>query len=266
MGRQHRFDWEALANQWRVCHRQVLWRRYSDLLNKTLIKRWVVPVAGGLALKTDLFDEAFGIGIYPELGNRLYTVVGVDLSSTVALQARSRHPSLAVLGADLRCLPFDDQTFDLVVSNSSLDHFETRAELDQGLAELHRVLRPGGELVLTLDNPTNPLIGLRNLLPYSWLQRVGLVPYYMGVTYSASRLGEKLSALGLEVVQTTAILHFPRVLAVPLTRVAEHLGLRAQRVLLTTFGWFERLERFPTRAITGHFVAVRALRPMMSDL
>ena len=36
-----------------------------------------------------------------------------------------------------------EPSFDVVVSNSTLDHFATRGEILVALAELHRVLRPG---------------------------------------------------------------------------------------------------------------------------
>ena len=123
---------------------------------------------------------------------------------------------------------------------------------------------PGGQLLLTLDNPTNPIIALRNRLPFPWLKRLGLVPYYVGATYSTRTLAGKLSRMGMEVVRTSAILHFPRVLAVPLSR-AGRLGVGVERALTSLFGCFEYLERLPTRALTGHFIAVHAIRAKPHD-
>ena len=176
LGKEVPFDWEALAKSWRETNPHALWRCYSDTLHSVLVQRWLVPAAGAAVLKTDLFDEAFGQGVYPELARRVPTVIGIDISQTVALQAKSHYPDLEVVGADVRVLPFNDAEFDVVISSSSLDHFESRAELDQSLAELYRVLRPGGELLITLDNAANPFVAVRNLLPYRWLQRLGLVP------------------------------------------------------------------------------------------
>ena len=261
LGRRSPFDWEVLASQWRKSPTQGLWRRYSDSLNTALLLRWLAPRPNTMALKTDLFDEAFGDGVYPALGRCATRVIGLDISRTVALAAKSRYDGLEVIGADVRQLPFDEAVFDIVLSNSSIDHFDSQAELEQCLAELYRVLRPGGELVITLDNPTNPIIRIRNFLPFQWVNRIGLVPYYVGATYSAAQLSERLSRLGMEVVESSVILHFPRVLAVPLTRIAHKLGTGMQRWLLSVFRWFECLERLPTRKLTGHFVAVLARRP-----
>src|SRR5204863_8026948 len=68
---------------------------------------------------------------------------------------------------DVRALPFADGSFDVVVSTSTLDHFQARADIDTALRELHRVLASDGLAVVTLDNPWNPLVALRNALPRS---------------------------------------------------------------------------------------------------
>ena len=89
---------------------------------------------------------------------------------------------MMVACADVRSLPFADGTFDVVVSNSTLDHFRSRKELIASMRELNRVTRPGGELVLTLDNRANPVVAFRNALPFHWLNRIRVLPYYVGVT------------------------------------------------------------------------------------
>ena len=94
----------------------------------------------------------------------------VDLAPTTVQAALNRYHGLRALAADVRRLPFADGDFDTVVSNSTLDHFKTSAELADSIKELSRVLRPGGELYLTLDNPSNPLIALRNALPFRFAQ------------------------------------------------------------------------------------------------
>jgi arsenite methyltransferase len=49
---------------------------------------------------------------------------------------------------DLRALPFDDASFDLVVSNLALHNVADAADRAAALAEALRVLRPGGRLLL----------------------------------------------------------------------------------------------------------------------
>ena len=61
-------------------------------------------------------------------------------------RARGVH---AVVG-DAQALPFSDAQFDAVLAASMLYHLP---DLDAGLAELRRVLRPGGRLVAVTNAP-----------------------------------------------------------------------------------------------------------------
>lgn len=70
---------------------------------------------------------------------------GVDPSSGFIARARHRAPNLQFQVADGRALPFDDATFDGVVFATTLCHVP---EPELALAEAHRVLRPGGYLLI----------------------------------------------------------------------------------------------------------------------
>ncbi len=78
-------------------------------------------------------------------------IVGLDVSPDMARRARRRAINKRVADqvrmqvGDVAALPFPDGTFDLAVSTFSLHHWEDAAV---GLAEIHRVLRPGGTLLL----------------------------------------------------------------------------------------------------------------------
>jgi ubiquinone/menaquinone biosynthesis C-methylase UbiE len=51
--------------------------------------------------------------------------------------------------ADARQMPFEDKTFDVVLCSGALHHIvHGRAEFDQVMRELRRVLKPGGQIVL----------------------------------------------------------------------------------------------------------------------
>jgi hypothetical protein len=72
-------------------------------------------------------------------------------------------------------------------------------------------------LLVTLDNKTNPIICLRNLLPYKLLHKLGFFPYYVGTTLSACSLKKVLQELNFSVLGTRAFWHFPRIIMVGLT-------------------------------------------------
>jgi ubiquinone/menaquinone biosynthesis C-methylase UbiE len=74
-------------------------------------------------------------------------LTGVDLSPAMLAHARQRLPDRVTLEvADAEALPFPAESFDMAVSVSSF-HFWPRPK--RALAELRRVLRPRGRLVIT---------------------------------------------------------------------------------------------------------------------
>jgi SAM-dependent methyltransferase len=221
------------------------WRHRARAEHLDLLHRWVGDPTGRW-LKTDLFEERQpDRELLPHLGSASW--VGVDLSPVVAARSGAR-----AVAADVRRLPFADAAFDGVLSTSTLDHFPDAAEIDRSLEELHRVLRPSGHLVVTFDNPRNPLVRLRNALPPRVARRTGLVPFSVGATVDAADGDRRLRAAGFHVEAMEHLLHAPHV-----------VGTR-----LAAWGWYERrvLPRFArvstTRAApwTGHYVAFHARR------
>lgn len=72
-------------------------------------------------------------------------VTGIDPTRALLDAARIRDPQGTYVEARAEAMPFDDEAFDLVVSYLSLIDI---AEFEAGLAEMVRVLRPGGRLLL----------------------------------------------------------------------------------------------------------------------
>jgi SAM-dependent methyltransferase len=275
--------------------RPATWRDFCDRLHINLLQRWLPPTTTGRALKTDLFDEAAGEGLSEFLAQRADQVVGTDVSLAVA-RAATGAPTGAATGAptgaatgattgaatgattgavdrptrrvdvtlcDVRRLAFADGSFDIVVSNSTLDHFALRSDITVALAEIHRVTRPGGVLVVTLDNPRHPLVAARTLLPARLLRALGLQPYYVGATMSLPRLVATLESLGWVVDDTTTMMHTLRVAAIPACSRLDRVGpggTAARRRLTAVMLASELLGRLPTRQFTGHYVAVKAVR------
>ena len=76
----------------------------------------------------------------------------VALDSSVAMVTASRSLGVETILADVRDLPFTDGSFDAVVAAWMLYHV---SPLEQGLAELARVLRPDGRLVVITNGRTH---------------------------------------------------------------------------------------------------------------
>jgi SAM-dependent methyltransferase len=226
-----------------------------------MIHRWIGTDAVNSVLKTDLFDEAVGEGLVPMLSENASEVIGIDISADVVEAAQKHHPSLISHCCDVRQIALADQSIDLVVSPSSLDHFENLNEFSIALRELWRVLRPGGRLIITMDNAANPAVALRNALPAHFLQKTGLVPYSIGATCGPRGLKQRLDATGFEVTDCQAFLHCPRVLAVAATRRVEARGCpQLEQRVLSNLMKLEKLSRSPLRFQTGYFVGCLAIR------
>jgi demethylmenaquinone methyltransferase/2-methoxy-6-polyprenyl-1,4-benzoquinol methylase len=83
------------------------------------------------------------------------TVTGLDFSERMLERARAKAPALEWVQGDLLALSFDRESFDAATVGFGVRNV---ADLDAGLRELRRVLRPGGRLaILEITRPRGPL-------------------------------------------------------------------------------------------------------------
>ena len=233
------------------------WRRYCDRLHAHLIAEWCAGSTFRRALKTDVFDEAVGDGCFGALAKVATEVQGVDCSESLVSRVSGERKGFQVSRGDVRKLEFADGWFDLIFSNSTLDHFASRAEIVESIAGFARVLAPGGYLLITLDNPQNPVVWCRNLLPQRPLEVAGLVPYFMGATLAMSDLVGVLGAAGFRVLRRRHTMHAPRIFFLHLLRAIQK-SPGASGMVLQAMLAMEAAAGFPTAARTGHYSAVLA--------
>lgn len=74
-------------------------------------------------------------------------LLGADVSEQALALARTRVPGAHLQVAPLHAMPFEEQAADLVACNDVLQHVRER-ELEASVAELRRVTRPGGALLV----------------------------------------------------------------------------------------------------------------------
>ena len=84
-----------------------------------------------------------------DLVRRGYRIVGVDRTSALLSAGRRRYPSLPLVRADLRSLPFQVLSFDGLWAAASLMHFP-KPEARRILADLCGLARPGGLFAATV--------------------------------------------------------------------------------------------------------------------
>jgi SAM-dependent methyltransferase len=125
---------------------------YDDVWHPNFepVARDLVALAGipELPAGSAVLDVGTGTGVVAaEAARRVArcVIVGVDLSVPMLVRGRA-HTRFAAVAAVAPGLPFRNSTFDGVVANLVLSHFE---DYDRSLTDMVRVLRPGGSLGLT---------------------------------------------------------------------------------------------------------------------
>ena len=102
-------------------------------------------------------DVGCGVGITDSfLAGRLGVLHGVDTAADAVERAATRNPSVRYQVYDGVELPFPDGELDLAFA-ICVAHHVSPGERPAFAAELHRVVRPGGMVVLFEHNPLNPL-------------------------------------------------------------------------------------------------------------
>jgi 2-polyprenyl-3-methyl-5-hydroxy-6-metoxy-1,4-benzoquinol methylase len=128
------------------------------------------------------------------------SVIGADFAPVAIEKARRAPvpPNLSFEVQDIEAMPYDNASFDLVVSCETIEHVPRP---DHAVTELGRVLAPGGTLLLTCPNYLN-LLGLhrlyRNATGRPWSEAGQPINNF--TTYPRTRLWVRRA--GLSVVAT----------------------------------------------------------------
>jgi SAM-dependent methyltransferase len=152
---------------------------------------------------------AFGFATR-RLARRGYETVGVDASPAYIARARRAHPQGTYLLAEAEAVPLPDHSFDGVLFLDVLEHVHDERA---ALAEIARLLKPGGTLIVSVPH-RGLLWRLDSLNLYQWLVRRthhGLPPPEIGLDaphrhYRLTQLQEMLGArFRLERVMRTGL-------------------------------------------------------------
>src|SRR5436305_2112416 len=104
-----------------------------------------------------VLDAACGTGdlAIADLKAGAAKVTGLDFSEQMLVRARRKEPRIEWVQGDMLALPFEDGSFDAATVGFGVRNV---ADLERALAELRRVLRPGGRLaVLEITRPRGAL-------------------------------------------------------------------------------------------------------------
>ena len=130
-----------------------LWKRYTIEMSGVRSGNRVLDIAGGTGDLTYAFAKRVG----PK-----GTVVLADINDSMLKVGRDRLAdrgvagNLEVIQANAEHLPFPDNEFDVVTIAFGLRNVTHK---EQAIAEMHRVLKPGGRmLILEFSKPRSPLL------------------------------------------------------------------------------------------------------------
>jgi SAM-dependent methyltransferase len=249
--------WDSVGRSLEKHHLERNVAEYKRREHIKLLEKWCGSVLGSsTVLKTDLYEDAFGRDSFIHwLADSSKNVVGIDLSKEIIVNALERNPSPTMVNSSVMETPFKDSTFNLVVSNSTLDHIP-KENLLPALKELSRILAASGMLVLTLDNAHNPLYRLG----YHVVKKTSLQGYIQEKCYRKSEVIPLLEEAGFNVEETGSIVHLPtpfnliaRILS-PINRLLFNLPVTAGIAFFNLFGLNGR------NIHTGWFLAFKCVK------
>jgi SAM-dependent methyltransferase len=139
---------------------------YDQFFVPALFAEWAPRVAEAAAVGDGdrVVDVACGTGVLAREAARragLDRVSGVDCNAGMLAVARATEPRIDWREGRAEALPFDDGQVDRVVSQFGLMFFDDRAG---ALAEMWRLLRPGGRLAVAVWGPLEDTPGYAEMV------------------------------------------------------------------------------------------------------
>lgn len=173
----------------------------TDRLEQQLLLELLGPVAGKTLLDVGCGDGAFAA----VLARQRVHVTGLDAAPVMLAAARQRAEwegtLLDLVEGRAEALPFHDDTFDIVLAVTSLCFVR---EAGQAVAEMARVLKPGGRLVIG-DLGRWSLWAVRRRLR-AWLGD----PTWRAARFcTAVELRKSVEAVGLTVIDVRGAVYYP---------------------------------------------------------
>ena len=137
-------EWEQHASWWQ--------EGFTDGADPEYTEQILPLAAEHLAGAQRVLDVGCGEGQVARLAARggADRVVGADPTQAQLAVARQREGGPAYVRADAAALPFAPATFDAVVACLVFEHIDA---VDEALAEVGRVLEPGGRFLFFLNHP-----------------------------------------------------------------------------------------------------------------
>lgn len=133
-----------------------------------------------------------------------YDVHGLDYAVNALIESQRFDPNLPLTAGDIHALPYPDNTFGSYLSFGVLEHFEHG--MQPALKEAHRILQPGGVVVLTIPYPNLVYKLVQFKRRMSGTGALTDDEFYES-TYTRDMLIDNLTQAGFDVVTTQPTSH-----------------------------------------------------------
>lgn len=154
----------------------------------------------GALEQRSVLDVGCGVGLMSRyVGEHFGELHGVDIAPGVVERAAENFPRGKFQLYDGKSIPFDQESFDVAFTVCVLHHVPP-AQWPSLVAEMARVLKPGGLLYIFEHNPYNPLTR----------RAVNHCPFDAGATLlTRSRSTALIQSAGLKTAEARYVLFFP---------------------------------------------------------
>ncbi len=206
---------------------------------QTALAQRLAAFAGGTVLDIATSEGGF-VQTLAESLSSYDSIVGIDTNAdriaTARERVKHRHVSFAVM--DATALTFPDAAFDTVTAAYSLHHLP---DIGRALAEMYRVLRPGGLLLVleTFQDGQNET-QLTSVYVHHWIAEVDMATgVHHQMTLTRRQILECIQPLHLQGLESFDI---------PSNDADPHDPEQIQELLTTCDRYIERVERVPRLA------------------
>ncbi|MDP3791518.1 MAG: class I SAM-dependent methyltransferase [Candidatus Omnitrophota bacterium] len=197
---------------WELNWSKVDLKSINEIFDYPRVKKIIDVYLNYLPKKGLVLEAGCGLGQWVGyLRSKGYNIIGIDYNEPTIRQAKSYNPDIRLATADVRTLPFQDESLDTYISFGVIEHFIEGP--NAALREAYRVLKKGGTALVTVPH--------RNIFtiiksPIVWLKRSPFLRsifskekkvYYYQKYFAPKKLMAKFNEAGYRVVLHKPIDH-----------------------------------------------------------
>jgi ubiquinone/menaquinone biosynthesis C-methylase UbiE len=229
-------------------------REFCKVIKKIKIDRAAV------ILKTDSFEESFGSdGILQFFLDMSAKTISLDISPKILnfSKQRLKNRDFSAVATNICEMPFKETAVSLIFSSSTYGYLKN---IKRGLKEAYRILKPGGILLISLNNRSNILFRILTKIYHS----LGFIPFPVSSFYFQKEVKKLLEEVGFTVISQEPIVHispFLNSFIYFLDRFKKFGAQRLSKAIMKILSWYSN-SKLRIKSFTGWYILFKAERPI----